>query len=76
MIRAVTDLESLSGKYFATADVCGILKVWDSYNFNKELIQISLNTAVSYNSLIEVKDLLPKSSDYKNASVLAVALKS
>lgn len=28
LIRVIVSLESLKNKYFVTADVCGILKVW------------------------------------------------
>ena len=30
LIRVIVSLESLKNKYFVTADVCGIVKVWPS----------------------------------------------
>jgi hypothetical protein len=30
LIRVIVTLETLKNRYFATADVCGIVKVWSS----------------------------------------------
>jgi hypothetical protein len=53
-------LESLRHKYFVSADVCGIVKVWTSTFKPVPVIHIEQEAAISYNSMIEVIDMLPK----------------
>ena len=40
LIRVIVSLESLKNKYFVTADVCGIVKVWISAYKPTQIIQI------------------------------------
>jgi len=70
---------SLKNKYFATADVCGIVKIWTSTFKPVEVLSIEQEGAISYNSMIEVTDMLPKGqrySDFEDSSIIACALKS
>jgi len=76
LIRAITTLEGLNNEYFVTADVCGTIKVWASILKPKELLSFDLNGALAYNSIVEIKDRLPKKSDFKHQTLLACALKS
>lgn len=50
----MVSLEGLNNKYFVSADVCGIVKVWTSSYRPTQIIEIELNGAISYNSMIEV----------------------
>jgi len=79
LIRVIVSLESLRHKYFVSADVCGIVKVWTSTFKPVAVIQIEQEAAISYNSMIEVIDMLPtnqKNSSYEDTCVIACALKS
>lgn len=40
LIRVITTLENLKNKFFVTADVCGVVKVWTSSYKPVELIEI------------------------------------
>lgn len=106
MIRIIISLSSLDNKYFVSADVCGIIRVWPSsiqpkidtkqsekslseqnYKANTgaemvhqgHLIQINLNDAISYNSLIELRNIYTNKKTRFNVddtALIAVALKS
>jgi len=54
LIRVIVTLETLKNRYFATADVCGIVKVWSSQLKPQQCLEIDLEQAMSYNSLIEL----------------------
>ena len=62
LIRVIVTLEALKNKYFVTADVCGIVKVWTSQFKANQIMEIEQEGAISYNSMIEITDLLPKRS--------------
>lgn len=76
LIRVIISLESLKHKYFVSADVCGYLKVWTSSFKPQQVIEIVQDGAISYNSMIEIQDILPKRASYEDTSLIAVALKS
>jgi len=40
LIRVIVNLEALKNKYFVTADVCGIVKVWTSSFKPTEVMEI------------------------------------
>lgn len=52
------------------------MKVWQSLLKPKELLNFELNGALAYNSIVEIKDRLPKKSDFKHQTLLATALKT
>jgi len=77
LIRVITSLQSLKDKYFVSADVCGFVKVWISSQKPVKLLEFQLEGAISYNSMIEVKDWLPKNEEgLPESVVLACALKN
>jgi hypothetical protein len=76
LIRVIVSLKTLKDRYFVTADVCGFLKVWSSSFKPAEIMEIKLDGAISYNSMVEVSDFLPKKDNYDEAALIAVALKS
>lgn len=60
-----------------SADVCGVLKVWNSFITPESVLDIELNGAISYNSLIEIEGLISETNDdNQNQALIAVALKS
>lgn len=60
LIRVLTSLQSLRNKYFVSADVCGFIKVWISIAKPIKLLEFQLEGAISYNSMVEVEDWVPK----------------
>ena len=77
LIRVIITLESLKNKYFVTADVCGIVKVWASFFKPIQMLEIQQDGAISYNSIVELTDMLPKNSSFEDtSSLIAIALKS
>lgn len=62
LIRVIVSLEALKNKYFVTADVCGIVKVWTSTYKPLQILEFEQDGAISYNSMIELTDTLPKKS--------------
>lgn len=60
LIRVIVTLEALKNKYFVTADVCGIVKIWSSQFKATQIMEIEQEGAISYNSMIEVTDFLPR----------------
>jgi len=76
LVRVLINLESLKSRYFCSADVCGFVKVWQSGIRPVEVFQIELPGAISYNSMVEVNNLLPTKGDYIDTSVIACALKT
>lgn len=59
LIRVVASLETLKHRFFVTSDVCGIIKLWTSATKPTQVVEIDLEQAMSYNSLIEIKGVLP-----------------
>lgn len=59
LMRVIVSLERLNHKYFVTADVCGIVKVWPSTQKTEEVITIDLEQAMAYNCMIELRGILP-----------------
>jgi hypothetical protein len=76
LIRVIVSLKTLRDRYFVTADVCGFLKVWPSSFKPVEIMEIKLDGAISYNSMVEVSDFLPRRDNYDETALIAVALKS
>jgi hypothetical protein len=77
LIRVIISLESVKHRYFVTADVCGIVKVWSSTFKPAAVIDIDLEQAMSYNSLIELTGVLPENAEtFQDTSLIACALKS
>ena len=74
LIRVLTSLSSLRDKYFVSADVCGFIKLWVSTAKPVTLLEFKLEGAISYNSMIEVENWMPKSD--QESAVIACALKS
>lgn len=60
LIRVVISLETLNHRFFASADVCGIIKVWSSLFKPQAMLEFDLEQAMSYNSMIELNDVLPE----------------
>jgi hypothetical protein len=54
LIRVAVSLEALKHRFFVTADVCGIVKVWTSSLKPLAFIEFDLQQAMSYNSMIEL----------------------
>lgn len=78
LIRVACSLESLNHRYFATADVCGIIKVWHSTLKTTAIIDIDLKQAMSYNSMIELTGVLDQQggSQFRDTAMIACALKN
>ena len=76
LIRVILSLSNLRDKFFLSADVCGFIKVWYSDMEPKKLIEFQLNGAISYNSVVEVKDVLPQSGEFLDTTLIAVGLKT
>ena len=76
LIRVLTSLGTLKHKFFASADVCGFIKVWTAAMKPVKVSEFQLEGAISYNSMIEVEDFLPKKDAYKDSAIIACALKS
>lgn len=77
LIRVIVTLETLKNRYFATADVCGIVKVWSSQLKPQQCLEIDLEQAMSYNSLIELQNVLPRDQpEFSDSAMIACALKS
>ena len=75
LIRVIISLRMLKDKYFLSADVCGVIKVWLSDIVPKKVLEFQLNGAISYNSVIEMQEVLP-SSQIEDATLVAVGLKT
>ena len=75
LIRVIVTLEALKNKYFVTADVCGILKVWTSQSKPSMVMEIQQDGAISYNSMIELSDIIPKRNQFEDSAIIACALK-
>lgn len=76
LIRGITSLKSLDNKFYLTADVCGFLKVWASTFVPKKTLELQLDGAISYNSVVEVTDALPTSEGFRDQALIAVGLKT
>ena len=76
LIRVILSLSSLRDKYFLSADVSGFIKVWYADMIPKKPIDFQLNGAISYNSIIEVNDVLPTTGDFLETTLIAVGLKT
>ena len=77
LIRVIVSLEALKNRFFVSADVCGILKVWSSHLKPQPLIEFDLEQAISYNSMIELQGVLPADDPaFSSAAMIACALKS
>ena len=60
MVRCIKSLEhQYAGKFFVSADVSGILKMWQTDFKRPQLLQtISLQGSISYNCALENRSLL------------------
>ena len=80
LIRVIVSLERLKHKWFVSADVCGIIKVWQAiYKVTEAVISFELDGAISYNAVVELTNMLPqhkRNSLFDNSALIAVALKS
>lgn len=76
LIRVLKSLSTLGDKFFVSADVCGIIKVWQSALKPVNLLEFQLEGAISYNSMIEIEDMLPNTPAYADQAVIACALKN
>jgi hypothetical protein len=77
LIRVIVSLEALKNKFFVSADVCGIVKVWNSSLKAHQLVEFDLEQAISYNSMIELQNVLPRADPtFQEAAMIACALKS
>lgn len=78
LIRNMFSLTRLMHSYFWSIDVCGLIKVWQSFPQPKECMEINLDSGIAYNSTIELTQLLPptKTGALVETAVIACALKS
>lgn len=74
LIRVITSLRTLGDRYFLSADVCGFVKVWYADLTPKKVFEFQLDGAISYNSVVEMQDVLP--SSFLDATLVAVGLKT
>ena len=78
--EVIVSLERLKHKWFVSADVCGIIKVWQAiYKVTEAVISFELDGAISYNAVVELTNMLPqhkRNSLFDNSALIAVALKS
>ena len=76
LIRVLASLKTLRDKYFISADVCGFIKVWVSTQKPAKMLEFQLEGAISYNSMVEVENFMPKVPEYSESAVIACALKN
>ena len=76
LIRVIVSLQTLHDRYFVSADVCGVVRVWQSEMNPRKLIDFQLDGAISSNSVVEVKDALPATGDFCDTTIIAVGLKT
>lgn len=64
--------------YFWSIDVCGMIKVWQSFPLPKEWMEINLDSGIAYNSTIELTSVFQndKINVLPDTAVIAWALKS
>jgi len=76
LLRVIVSLERLNHRFFVTADVCGIVKVWPSTQKTHEVITVDMEQAMAYNCMIELKGVLPQDPKLEASAVVACALKN
>jgi len=59
-LRVIVSLERLNHKFFVTADVCGIVKVWPATSKPSPVVTMDLEQAMAYNCMIELRGVLPE----------------
>lgn len=76
LIRVLKSFSAMRDKYFLSADVCGIVKVWVATAIPIQLLEFQLEGSISYNSIVEVEDWMPKTYQMEEQAVIACALKN
>jgi hypothetical protein len=66
----------MQNKFFLSADVCGVVRVWSSTSTPKKQIDFTLDGAISYNSVAEIVDALPTSGELASTTMVAIGLKT